>query len=368
MKSEHIGFGEALSILIIVTLSHLILTLPKTIIENQGTASIINIIYVTILALIFMFIITKLYKNFNGQDILDISGFLFGNFFKFIIGIAFIVYFLFVASLLIRNTSENLKTMYFKNTPIPYLTFFILISASFINRLGSKTVIKSNLIIVSLISIVLSILFLLSTNTFKPERIYPIFGYGIKNTFIDGSSNIYIIGCISYIFFLMPLLKDYKQFGKISYFGIGISGLFILLTIIALILMFPFEIASTSNLPIYMQTREITFGNLIQRTDAFFVIVWILTLLSYLSIILNFIISIFKKITNIQYKSSLVNCFLAILFGISLLYSNIIQVKYLQATIYKDFSLILVIGICFLILVLANIKKAINSKPERSKK
>lgn len=124
MKTEHIGFGEALSILIIVTLSHLILTLPKTIIENQGTASILNVIYVTILALIFMFILVKLYKNFSGKDILDISSFLFGKPFKFIIGIAFIVYFLFVASLLIRNTSENLKTMYFKNTPIPYLTFF----------------------------------------------------------------------------------------------------------------------------------------------------------------------------------------------------------------------------------------------------
>ena len=95
-----------------ITLSHLILTLPKTIIESQGTSSILNVLYVSIIALIIVFVITKLYKNFKGKDILDISEFLFGKFFQFIFGFIFIAYLIFVASLLVRNTSENLKSMY----------------------------------------------------------------------------------------------------------------------------------------------------------------------------------------------------------------------------------------------------------------
>ncbi len=365
MESHKIGFGEALCIILIVILSHLILILPKAILESQGSSSIINVFYITILAFILIFILNKLYKNFKGKDIIDISEFTFGKTFKIILGIVFIFYFLFVASLLVRNTSESLKTMYFQNTPIPYLVFFLLLGAGIINKLGTKTVIKCNLIIVPSIVVILIALFIVSANNFVPERIFPIFGYGAKNIFINGTANIYAFSNIVFLLFIMPLLKDFNHFNKIGYSSIAISGIFILLATIALLLMFPLEISSGSNVPIYMQTREITLGDFIQRTDAFFVIIWILTILSYLSIILTFILSIFKKITNIQNKSALTYCFLAILFGISLLYSNILQVRYIQSTIYKYIFIIFVLAICFGILIIANIKNVLKNKSER---
>lgn len=77
MDNTKIGFAEALCVLLIVILSHLIVLLPKIIIQSQGSASIINVIYITLLAVFFIFIFNLLYKNFKGMDILDISNFLF---------------------------------------------------------------------------------------------------------------------------------------------------------------------------------------------------------------------------------------------------------------------------------------------------
>lgn len=359
MNNEKIGFGEALCILIIITLSHLILTLPKTIIESQGSSSILNVLYVSIIALIIVFVITKLYKNFKGKDILDISEFLFGKFFKFIFGLLFIAYFIFVASLLVRNTSENLKSMYFNNAPIPFIALFLLFAAGFINKLGLKAVIKCNLIIVPAIIIILGLLFLVSSNNLVFERVFPILGYGAQNTFVNGSSNVYAFSSIAFLFLIMPILKDYNEFNKISFSYIGIASLFIIATISSLLLTFPIEVASGSNVPIYILIREITFGNFIQRTDAFFVIIWILTTLSYLSIMIAFILLIFKKITNIQNKSAISNCLLAILFGTSLIYSNILQIRFLQSIVYKNFVLIFIFGINIAILILSNIKQMI---------
>mgnify|MGYP000663033588 FL=1 len=212
MNNEKIGFGEALCILIIVTLSHLILTLPKTIIQSQGSSSILNIMYVSIIVLIIIFFITKLYKNFRGKDILDISSFLLGRWFKFIIGLAFIAYYIFAASLLVSNTSENLKTMYFHNTPISFIVLFILLAAGFINKLGPKAVIKCNLIIVPPIIVILVLIFLANSRNLSFTQIFPILGYGAKNTFVNGLSNIYAFSSISFLFLIMPLLKDYKRF------------------------------------------------------------------------------------------------------------------------------------------------------------
>lgn len=355
MQKNKIGFSEALCVLLIVVLSHIILTFPKTIIESQGTGSLINIIYLTIIGFIILTLFLKLYKNFEGKDILDISDFLCGKSFKFVLGIIFIAYLLFVASLLVRNTSESFRTMYLQNTPIPYLIFAILVGASYVNKLGSSATIRANMIIVPGIFIVLLIIFMSSASSFSIGRLFPIMGYGSKNVFINGFSNLYMFGGTVFFLFIMPLLQKPEQFGKIAYFATAIYSVTIFVAILALLLMFPISISSGSNIPLYMQVRQITLGNFIQRTDALFVIIWFITLLSYLSILMNFVTMIFKKITNIKDTSPISNCFLAMLFGISLLYSNIVQVRMFQSIYYRILFLIL-LAITFIILILANLK------------
>lgn len=368
MENNKIGFAEALCILLVVILTHLLLILPKIILQSQGSSSIINIIYITLLALFAVFILNLLYKKFKGMDILDISSFLFGNGFKFIIGLIYIVYMVFIVSLMLRNTSENLKTMYFQGTTTPYITFCILCAIAFINRYNFKTVIKCNLIIVPLISIALIILFFLTTENFVPQRAFPILGNGIQNTFVTGATNIFCFGNILFLLFMMPLLKDYNQFNKLSYTAIALSGFFILLTIVSILFMFPLSISSGSNIPLYLQTRGISVGKLIERVDALYIFIWIINILSYISIITGFIISIFKKITNIQNTSTISYSFIAILFGASLVYENVIQIRELDSKGYKFLSLTLVFGLGFLILLLANIKKLIKKNITQGEK
>lgn len=361
-SNNKIGFMEALSILLIVVFAHLILLLPKIIIEEQGTGSILNIIYVTLLALFAVFILNILYKNFKGMDILDISSFLIGKKFKFIVGLIYIAHAIFVSSLLLRNTAENLKTTYFQNTPTPYIAFFMLVGIAYLSRFKLKTIIKCNLIIVPLIAVSFLALFILSTENFVFERVFPILGYGTKNIFLQGSSNIFCFGNIFFLLLIMPYLKDYNQFNKLSYTSILLSSFFILITILGILLVFPLNVASTSNIPLYMQTRTLTFGKLLQRLDALFILIWDLNILSYLSIVIGFVVSIFKKISNLQTEKTISYTFVAILLGTSLNYKNIIETRLLDSNWYKNFTLILVFGLGFLILLFANIKKISHKK------
>lgn len=357
-----IGFAEALCVILILVLSHLTLLLPKIIIQSQGSATIVNIIYVTLIALFIISILNKLYKNFKGMDILDISSYVFGKTFKFIVGLSFIVCFIFIASLLIRITAENLKTMYFQNTPTPYIVFFLLLAVAFINRYNLKTIIKTNLIVTPLIIISFIVLFILSSSNFVFERLFPIWGYGLKNTFISGTLNLFCFGNLVFLFLLMPHLNNYNQFNKLSYTSVIITGLLLLIVIGSILLIFPVSIASGSNIPLYLQTRAITIGKFIQRIDALFVLIWNLSVLSYTSIIIGFVNYIFKKITNIQNSSTVSFTFVAILFGASLLYTNILQTRKLEAEGYKYIALSLTFVLSFILLILANIKKKFLKK------
>ncbi len=114
---------EAISLLIIITASGIILDMPEYLINLTGTGTIVNIIYISLIGLIFCFIIYKLLKNFPSMDILDIAETLGGNILKFILSVIFIIFFLLSTIIAISNFTYLVKSLYFSN----YSTLFIVL-------------------------------------------------------------------------------------------------------------------------------------------------------------------------------------------------------------------------------------------------
>ena len=109
MDNSRISVPEAISIVLIVLVAHTLVSLPKSLLNVTGSATIINLLYVGIILFFIVFFIVKLYRYFAGQDIIDISNFLGGPVFQKIVGIIFILYFVFSSSILLRNFCECLK-------------------------------------------------------------------------------------------------------------------------------------------------------------------------------------------------------------------------------------------------------------------
>ena len=91
MSVGKIGKIEAVALILIVVINEIVLNIPNIIILPTDSGSSINIIFVSILAVIFTYIICKLLKPFLGQDILDVSDYVGGRTLKTIIGILFIL-------------------------------------------------------------------------------------------------------------------------------------------------------------------------------------------------------------------------------------------------------------------------------------
>lgn len=92
---DKIGSLEALSLLLVVVLNHVILSLPKNVIAKTGSSSLLNIIFVSILAFLFMMFIVRIFNKFPGHDILNISSFIGGKFLKYLTGILFYIFYKF---------------------------------------------------------------------------------------------------------------------------------------------------------------------------------------------------------------------------------------------------------------------------------
>lgn len=355
--NNKIGNIEAIALIVIVIIAHILSNLPQTLLHSTNSATALNVAYISILTIGIFLIVNKILKNFPNSDILDISEFLGGKPLKITLGIAYIAYLMILLSLLIRNFSESLRLIYFPNTHFSAIILVFIIVAIILNKFGFKTIIRCNLIILPLVLLSLLVIFFSTIDEFTIQRFFPILGNGFNSTFVLGATNIFSFGGILLLYFIMPILNNSKSFKKIGIISIIISSVYLLLSVISLLLVIPMISSAESSLSLYLAAREVQFGNFIQRVDALFILVWMLSIFSYVSISLSYILFIFKKIFGNKHSKPMVYCFSALIFAITILPKNAVQILTLSDTLYKYFSLALVFGISIFILILANFKK-----------
>lgn len=356
MSTEKISYIEAISLITIVMINKIILNTPKDIIAKTGPSSCLNVIYISILAILTVCLIAYLFKKFPGKDILDISQILGGKMLKTLIGIAYIILLIILTASIIKSLSETLRIIYFRTSPILYISLFFVISSIICNRFSLKVIAKANLMIAPIIFLSIIIILASSIKNFMPERIFPILGYGIDNTFFSGLSNIFSFSGMLYLLFLPPLFDKPDKLKQMSIVAITISSIYLLLSVACLLLSLSFTMHSDESFSLYVLTRNLEFGRFIQRVDAIFILVWIIAIISYINFPISLSIYIFKKLTNISDTNSFNYSINLLILGLCIIpieyavFANLIG-KFLQ-----NWFLILFFGISIPILILANLK------------
>ena len=185
MNYEKLGNFEAICLIVVIFVNHIVLNLPQMILDNTGTASILNTIYILILVLIFAVLILKLLKKFIGLDIIDISEYLGGKPLKILIGTLCILYLIFESVFLTRIFSQNLVLVYFPSYPMSFILFLFLFIGVAANIIGRKSIIKTNTIIVPIALFSILFTFIFVADMLRIERSLPIFDNGLDKIFLS---------------------------------------------------------------------------------------------------------------------------------------------------------------------------------------
>ena len=354
---EKIGKTEIVFLVITIIFNNLILNIPSIILHSTGEGSWINAIYITLIAVIFMLFISKFFKPFIGADILDVSEYLGGKYFKYIIALLYIILFVSFSAICLRLFANSLRLLYFDNTSIILLMLLFLIPVAITARLGLKAVSGTNLIIIGSSIVIFFIYFFAHSIYFVWQRLFPPLGYGASATFVNGITNLFAFNIIAYLYFLKPFLKEEKEFKMMSVLAVIICGIYLLLSILALIMTFSFITQINETLSIFIVTRLISFGNFFQRVDALITFIWILILLSFLSFNVYIVCYIIKKTIHVKSQLELSFPITTLIFAVGLAFKDIATVKSVSENFYKIYHLILVFVISFIILLVAYIKK-----------
>lgn len=356
MSEPKIGIWQAISILVTITINHIILDLPKSIIQSTSSGALLNVLFITIVALIIVYLVYMLLKKFPGLDIFDIANFLGGKWLKVTLQILFICYILFVASNLLRAFSEGLNIIFFPRTPVSVIMLIFLIAIVVTNKIGVSSIVRSNLFFTVLVLFNILFVFIANWDNYIFERMYPLLGNGTISIFFSGLSNLYAFGGISYLYLLPPYLRNEKDYKKVAFTSVAISGFYLLISVATVLFMFPHIVTAQQNFPIYLASRFIQFGTFFQRLDAVFLLIWLLSVIGYLGIAFYFITNIFRDITHLKSTKWCISLFAMLSFAIALIPTNMKETTFIENTVYKYIILILIFGICLSILALANIK------------
>ena len=227
MDNSKIGTAEAISIVLGVFVAHTLVSLPRNMLETTNSATIINILYVGIIAITLTFIIYKLIKNFPGSDLIDISEYLGGKVFKKIVGIIFITYFISSTAIIIRNFCECLKIVYYPMTSLIFIILAFIVAICIVLKYNFSTISKVNLLIMPLVVFSIIFLFVANMQNFSLYNIFPVMGNSIFNTFITGLGNLGAFGGICLLYFLPPYLKNPDKMKKIYISSILLGTVYI---------------------------------------------------------------------------------------------------------------------------------------------
>ena len=293
MENSKITKVEAIFLILIVMVNRIILNLPFSIIQVTKTGSTVNLIYIGIIGLIIVILINKLFEKFPSSDILDISEYLGGKIFKIIMSIIAIT-FLFLSLYITLSEFSNLLKIFI-------LMFFILASL-IANLIGFRPIIKTICAIVPFTILSILITFSGSIDKFEFSNFTPILGEGAKQVFLIGLQNLFSFSMINFFIFFKPILKNTYEFSKITISSFVIAWLLLFVTVISLISAFPMSQDTSAINYLYLLSKKITLGNFIQRIDALFILLWILSVFCYLSIVMFMMNVISKKITNCENK------------------------------------------------------------------
>lgn len=356
MSNTKISNIQAIFFIMTIMVNHIILNLPKSLLAKTGSSTILNIIFIFIIVLFIVYFICKVMSKFPSQDILDISSFLGGNFLRNTIAILFVLYFIFSASILLRIFCCSLKILYFPRTPFPFLLIFFVIGMILCNRLGFPAIIKANLIFMPLTLFSIMFIFVANTGNFTPERMFPLLGDGATTTFLTGLSNLHAFGGLALLYFVPPYLKEEKDYKKVAFSSMIFSGVWLILSVTTLLFIFPSLTTTDEILPLYFASRFIEFGRFFQRLDSIFLFIWIISILSYISLMINLAVQIFRRVTHFKYEYAVIYLFAFFVFIIPLIPQNFSKVTFLETTVYQYIVLILDFAICLPILLFAYLK------------
>ena len=298
---------------------------PRFLFKTSGNAAWMQAIYMSLVSYFILRISLSFFKYTGNKSILQISESIGKKPLK--IAVFLIVFFIITVNTTteMRTFLESVKIILLPKTKIEYILIFFGITVAIGALCGFNSLSTINALLFPFCLFFLGILVLFLIPTYNINNIFPIFGTGIKNVFLNSLRDMHCFSDILALNLLFPYVGDIKTIKKSGTNAVLISGTALTLICLAYGLTYPYPYSTEFLLIPYQLSRMVQAGEYFQRFEALFEFVWTLTHLLYSATYVYILCLVFENTFKLPAVKSLIPCVVVLLSLISFIPASVVE-------------------------------------------
>ncbi len=357
IKEGNFGYHEAISLMVITITSKVFFTSPAMLMEIVGTSGwYMTLISASTAAFAFMFLYLLL-KRFPNKNLMEISDLVLGKWAGSIVSFIIGGFLLVIASMNMREFTEVLKVYVLPDSPPSFIMVLFTIGLIMLSFMGLETIARYAKFVIYILGAGYVLVVLLSIQNFVPRHLYPVLGYGLDKTIINGVLRSSFYGEIIVIGIIASSLQGPKEIKRIGFTSLLIAGLLTCSALLAFNLAFPYTIAQELTSPMYEMASLIDYGGFFQRMEPIFLFLWNFGTIIEVALLFYAVVLVYCHVFKIPDKRPILLPMAILLYSLNLIPKGISEVISGVVQYMRTWGWIIYFIPSMLILIVAVIRK-----------
>ena len=274
LKEGKFGYHEAISLIVITIVLRVFFTSPAIIVQLVGTTGwYMTIISALTAAFLFIFVYLLL-KRFPGKNIMEINQIVLGKWLGSVISLVLSAFLIFSASMNMREFSEILKVFVLPESPPSFVMIIFALSVATLSFMGLEIIARYAKFVIYVLGAGFLTIIFLSYSDFNSFYLYPLLGYGLDKTILNGLLRCSFYGEVALVGVIAKSLYGPKEIKRIGFSTLLISGIITSISLLTFSLVFPYTTAQELVSPMYSMATIINLGSFLQRMEPIFLFLW----------------------------------------------------------------------------------------------
>ena len=268
------GSAEAVILLAMTMAARIFLSFPAALMEGANNAAWMTPIGGILVALGGVFIMGKLLKQSPEKNIIQITEDTLGAYIGTAVNLVYVIFFLSIATIFVREFSEKMITVALPSTPISIITTGYLIVCLLGAHLGLEVLARAASLTYPFAAIGVIILLVTLYPAWEFNNIYPLFGGGFYHVFVAGTYKTAAVSEIILVGLIVQSVGGYKQIFSIGFKAVLLSFSLLIIMLFVMNLTHNWRIAKEFAFPFYRLAKTIYLGVFFQRVEAVYIVIW----------------------------------------------------------------------------------------------
>ena len=329
---------QAIALLVITCLAKEFFTESNIIANKVGTAGWYMVLISAVVAAVGFAFVYALLKRFPGKSIVEIYDVVFGRYIGFVFSFLLAAVLLISAAINLREYIEVIKIYVFPKTQPSFLIISFILVVVILGFLGFENIARYSKLAAYLLMTEFIALFLLSSYLFEFYRLYPLLGYGLKNTLLQGFLRSSIFGEITLVAVFVKSLNETKEAKRIGYTSLIIAAVLLAIMQVGFILIFTYPFGQEIVAPLYTAASLIHYGAFFHRIEAMFLFVWNISILIEIPVLFYMVMLIYSHLFGINDRRPIIIPLAIILITMSLIPGNILELMTFYIRYIREYS------------------------------